>query len=94
MIQPNPLGALPKNIISGGVSASVQDHQAVQPLYLPEKYIKATTAEGDVVLDPWMGSGTTGVATLQLNRKFVGYDIMPEYVTFSDNRLKAVHTGV
>ena len=94
MIQPNPLGALPKNIISGGVSASVQDHQAVQPLYLPEKYIKATTAEGDVVLDPWMGSGTTGVAALQLNRKFVGYDIMPEYVTFSDNRLKAVHTGV
>ena len=94
MIQPNPLGALPKNIISGGVSASVQDHQAVQPLYLPEKYIKATTAEGDVVLDPWMGSGTTGVAALQLSRKFVGFDIMPEYVTFSDNRLKAVHTEV
>ena len=89
-IQPNPLGALPKNIISGGVSASVQDHQAVQPLYLPEKYIKATTAEGDVVLDPWMGSGTTGVASLQLRRKFVGFDIMEKFVTYSDERLREV----
>lgn len=91
MIQPNPLGALPKNIISGGVSASVQDHQAVQPPYLPEKYIKATTAEGDVVLDPWMGSGTTGVVSLQLRRKFIGFDIVEEYVTYSDERLSAVH---
>lgn len=94
MIQPNPLGALPKNIISGGVSASVQDHQAVQPLYLPEKYIKATTAEGDVILDPWMGSGTTGVAALQLKRKFVGFDIMPEYVELGKKRLEAISSEV
>ena len=38
-IQPNPLGALPKNIISGGVSAKIGNHQATQPSYLPEKYI-------------------------------------------------------
>lgn len=94
MIQPNPLGALPKNIISGGVSASVQDHQAVQPLYLPEKYIKATTAEGDIILDPWMGSGTTGVAALQLKRKFVGFDIMPEYVELSKKRLEVISSEV
>lgn len=37
-IEPHPLGALPKNIISGGVSARIGDHQATQPLYLPEKY--------------------------------------------------------
>ncbi len=94
MIQPNPLGALPKNIISGGVSARAQDHQAVQPLYLPEKYIKATTAEGDVILDPWMGSGTTGVAALQLKRKFVGFDIMPEYVDLSKKRLDTISSEV
>lgn len=94
MIQPNPLGALPKNIISGGVSARAQDHQAVQPLYLPEKYIKATTAEGDVILDPWMGSGTTGVAALQLKRKFVGFDIMSEYVDLSQKRLEAISLEV
>lgn len=79
-IKPNPLGALPKNIINGGVSSIIIGHQAVQPTYLPEKYIKATTNEGDLVVDPWMGSGTTGVAALQLGRKFVGFDVIDEFV--------------
>lgn len=84
MIQPNPLGALPKNIISGGVSAKIGSHQATQPQYLPEKYIKATTKEGDIVLDPWMGSGTTGYAALSLNRRFIGFDIVEPYVKESE----------
>lgn len=83
MIQPNPLGALPKNVVSGGVSARIGKHQATQPLYLPEKYIKATTKEGDLVVDPWMGSGTTGYAALSLNRKFIGFDIIESYVNES-----------
>ena len=80
-IQPNPQGALPLNVITGGVSSKKGQHQAVQPLYLPEKYILATTSPGDLVIDPWMGSGTTGVAALNLNRCFVGFDIQREYVT-------------
>lgn len=80
-IQPNPQGALPLNVITGGVSSKKGQHQAVQPLYLPEKYILATTSPGDLVIDPWMGSGTTGVAALNLNRRFVGFDIQREYVT-------------
>lgn len=79
-IQPNPLGALPKNIISGGVSAKIGTHQATQPLYLPEKYIKATTIEGDLVVDPWLGSGTTGAVALQLGRTFAGFDVVDLYV--------------
>ena len=74
-IQANPLGALPQNVIYGGVSAIKGIHQAVQPLYLPEKYIKATTSKEDIVVDPWLGSGTTGVAALSLGRKFIGFDI-------------------
>lgn len=88
MIQPNPLGALPKNIISGGVSARIGDHQATQPPYLAEKYIKATTNEGDLVVDPWMGSGTTGVVALSLNRKFIGFDIVESYITEAKERLE------
>ncbi len=88
MIQPHPIGALPKNIISGGVSARIGDHQATQPLYLPEKYIKATTDEGDLVVDPWMGSGTTGFAALSLKRKFIGFDIVESYVTASEDLFK------
>lgn len=89
-IEPNPLGALPLNVISGSVSAKKDNHQAVQPQYLPEKYIKATTKEGDFVVDPWLGSGTTGVAALLLNRKFVGFDLFPEYVKESKKKLSSI----
>ena len=88
-IEPHPIGALPKNIIKGGVSAKLGEHQATQPLYLPDKYIKACTAQGDLVVDPWMGSGTTGFAALALGRKFIGFDIMPQYV---DKAIKLLHT--
>lgn len=89
-IEPNPLGALPKNVISGGVSARIDGHPATQPLYLPEKYIKATTAEKDLVVDPWMGSGTTGYAALALGRYFAGFDVVEEYVEQADSRLRSV----
>lgn len=83
-IEPHPLGALPKNVISGGVSARIGEHQATQPMYLPEKYIKATTEIGDLVVDPWMGSGTTGIAALSLGRRFVGFDLVQTYVTTAE----------
>jgi len=92
-IEPHPIGALPKNIISGGVSAKIGDHQAMQPLYLPDKYIKATTQEGDLVVDPWMGSGTTGFAALSLKRKFIGFDIVESYVTTSEDLFKEFLRG-
>lgn len=92
-IQPNPLGALPKNIISGGVSSRIGEHQATQPLYLPEKYIKATTNEGDLVVDPWVGSGTTGVVALSLNRKFIGFDIVESYLAEAKERFEEVQKG-
>lgn len=93
MIEPHPLGALPKNIISGGVSSRIGEHQATQPLYLPEKYIKATTNEGDLVVDPWMGSGTTGVAALSLNRKFIGFDIVESYLVEAKERFEEAQKG-
>lgn len=93
MIQPHPIGALPKNIISGGVSARIGTHQATQPLYLPEKYIKATTNEGDLVVDPWLGSGTTGYAALSLKRKFIGFDVVESYVTESEALFKQFSQG-
>ena len=78
-IVPNPMGALPINVIHGAVSSRQQNHQAMQPLYLPEKYILAVTKPGDLVLDPWVGSGTTGISAIKNNRKFVGFDIYAEY---------------
>ena len=93
-IIPNEKGALPKNvgviseedsenptnIMYGGVSQKVVGHQACQPGYVPRKYILATTEPGDIVMDLWNGSGTTGLETLKLGRKFIGFDIFKEYL--------------
>lgn len=87
-IEPNPLGALPQNVIVCGVANNKTMHQAVQPIILPEKYIKACTNETDLVVDPWVGSGTTAEAALKLNRRFIGFDIFQEYVDLSTNRIK------
>lgn len=86
-IHPNPNGALPLNVITGGVSCVKGTHQAVQPLYLPEKYIKSVTMPNDLIVDPWMGSGTTGIAALKLGRRFIGFDILDEYVKIARERL-------
>lgn len=90
-ISPNPKGALPINVITGGVSSKQIGHQAVQPLYLPEKYIKATTSPGDVVVDPWMGSGTTGVAALNLGRRFIGFDTYSDFVKLANSRFREIN---
>lgn len=85
----NPLGALPTNVIRGAVSSKRGVHQAVQPSYIPEKYILATTQVGDIVLDPWMGTGTTGFESLRLHRRFVGFDLVNSYVKEFENSLKS-----
>ena len=86
-IAPNALGALPKNIIKGAVANNRTVHQAVQPEYLPEKYIKACTDEGDLVVDPWLGTGTTGVVAVDLGRRFIGFDVVQEYVDIAKRRI-------
>lgn len=88
-IYPNAMGALPINVIKGPVSSKVSNHQAVQPSYIAEKYIKAVTEIGDIVVDPWMGSGTTGVTAISLGRRFIGFDIMQDYVDIAERNLKS-----
>tara|TARA_B110000003_G_C16647294_1_gene532596 strand:+ start:355 stop:1131 length:777 start_codon:yes stop_codon:yes gene_type:complete len=63
-------------------------HPAQYPEKLIERIIKASTNEGDLVLDPFMGSGTTAVVARKLLRNFVGYEINKEYVEISKKRLK------
>lgn len=63
-------------------------HPAAFPLQLPERCIKLFTYEGDVVLDPFMGSGTTGVACINNNRKFIGIELDEKYYDISCKRIK------
>ncbi|ATD31151.1 DNA methyltransferase [Macrococcus sp. IME1552] len=62
-------------------------HPTQKPLYVLEKIIKASTKEGDLILDPFMGSGTTGVASRKLNRKFIGFEQEKEYIELSKERI-------
>ena len=63
-------------------------HPTQKPIELLTRIILASTKEGDLVLDPFCGSSTTGVASILLNRKYVGIDLEDEYLQLSVNRLK------
>ena len=65
-------------------------HPTQKPLELLERIITASTQEGDLILDPFMGSGTTGVAALKLGRKFVGVDAEKQYVELAERRISDV----
>ena len=68
-------------------------HPTQKPLDLLERIILASTNEGDLILDPFMGSATTGVAALKLGRKFVGIEKEKEFVELAEKRLSAVKGG-
>lgn len=65
-------------------------HPTQKPVEVIEKLITDSTKEGDLVLDCFMGSGTTAVAAKKLNRNFIGFEIQEKYITISENRLKQV----
>ena len=62
-------------------------HPTQKPIKLFEELIKKSSNEGDTILDPFMGSGTTGVACVQLNRNFIGYEISPDYFKIAEKRI-------
>ncbi len=62
-------------------------HPTVKPIKLMSYLITLTTREGDVVLDPFIGSGTTAISALLLNRKFIGFERDPEYFIIAEERV-------
>lgn len=63
------------------------DHPAPFPLQLAKDHILSWSNPGDMVLDPFMGSGTTGIASVQLGRKFTGIEIYPGYHAIAERRI-------
>lgn len=85
----NGIGAVPK---SGGVRPNPYKniHPTTKPLKLMSYLITLATRRGDVVLDPFIGSGTTAVAARLLGRGFIGFEIDKEYHKIAEARLKSV----
>ena len=82
-------GSSPTNMLEFGFGKNdIKIHEAQKPLALIEYLIKLTIRKNQVVLDPFMGSGTTAVAAKMLNRKFIGFESNPEYHAKSLERLE------
>ena len=64
------------------------NHPTQKSLKLMENIIKVHTNENDIILDPFMGSGSTGVASIKNNRKFVGIELDKEYFNIANDRLE------
>jgi len=80
---------------AGGKYGSIKakqfnSHPTVKPIALMEYLVKLVSREGQVVLDPFMGSGTTGMACKKLDREFVGIEMMPEYMEIAKARIEGV----
>jgi len=83
----------PTNVLHMATESTNKNHSAVFPVELPEWFIKLFTQAGDVVLDPFSGSGTTAVAALQQGRQYVGIDMNPEYCQLAEERIAEIGQG-
>lgn len=70
------------------ISADNLLHPTQKPEAIVRRLIETATKEGDLVLDPFVGSGTTAVACKQLNRRFIGFEISKEYCDVAEKRLE------
>lgn len=64
------------------------NHPTQKPVKLMKHFVKLLSNEGDVVLDPFMGSGSTGVAASDMNRKFIGIELSSQYFDIATKRMK------
>ncbi|MCL4871733.1 MAG: site-specific DNA-methyltransferase [Anaerolineae bacterium] len=81
--------AYPGNVLHLATETSNKNHSAAFPKALPEWFIKLFTQEGDWVLDPFVGSGTTSEVALAMNRNSVGIDKLPEYIAMAKETVGA-----
>jgi len=71
--------AYPTNVVAMATETSNKQHSAVFPKELPSWFVKLFTKPGDVVLDPFLGSGTTSIAAFELDRNSIGIEIKQDY---------------
>ncbi|TAE59665.1 MAG: site-specific DNA-methyltransferase [Nostocales cyanobacterium] len=94
-IKVNPLGKNPTDVwefpkVTSGKNRSSQErtpHPAQFPVAVIERIIKASSNQNQIILDPFLGSGTTAVVALDLNRVVIGFELREEYCDIAANRI-------
>jgi site-specific DNA-methyltransferase (adenine-specific) len=82
--------AYPSNVLHLATECSNKNHSAAFPEELPEWFIKLFTQESDLVLDPFMGSGTTLIVANRMRRNSIGIDLVPEYCEMARKQVNPV----
>lgn len=83
--------AIRKDVIESTVETIKGNfHPAVYPEFVVQEIIKLLSKDGDIVLDPFMGSGTTAVVAKRLQRNYIGIEIFEEYIKLAEERLKTI----
>lgn len=92
--QPHPQGAKPKDIIEIPTTCNGMNEKTPHPTQKPEellrKIVLASSNPGDLIIDPFLGSGTTVVVAEQLQRRWMGCDISVEYCQWAKERIESV----
>ena len=85
-------GRLPDNIFTFNTNSTTRGNKHPAPfnIEIPTWFIKSLTDEGDVVLDPFMGSGTTAEAAIKLDRQWIGFELNKLYVKQAQDRVKSL----
>jgi len=68
-------------------------HPTIKPLKFIKQLIRNSSNQGDLILDPFMGSGTTAIASLELSRNFLGFEHNPKYHAIATNRLNGINAN-
>ena len=76
------------NVWDENSSSAYKEHTATFPIRLAQDHILSWSNENDLILDPFMGSGTTGVACKNLNRKFIGIELDENYFNIAKDRIE------
>lgn len=84
----------PTNVIHMATECGNKGHSAAFPIDLPKWFIKLFTEPNGLVLDPFLGSGTTALAAIELGRNYTGIDINPEYVELSKERINGTQLSL
>ena len=92
---PHPKGRKPTTVFRFDTCSALRGLKHPAPFHpqIPEKFIKWLTDENDVVLDPFMGSGTTAIVAANNNRQYIGFELNSEYASLAEQRIQS-ETGL